>query len=116
MEPVEQIPDNLFTLNETELAYIIRRQTGLVIKRSVRKERLVQLVEEGGAVLEEEIAESTRTRKELQLYVEQNWEGVNSQLPCKGPDKGKCTIYPCPEGRHVDCFLSAGPHIKLHGI
>lgn len=106
-----QVPP-LETLNVTELAYIIRRQTGVVVKRSLPKERLIELIEYGTQPTPDEIAGSTTTRKELQQFIEKNWTWVNSQLPCKGPDKGKCTIYPCPEGRHADCMMSAGDQVK----
>lgn len=108
--------DMLHMLNVTELAYIIRRQSGLVVKRSVSKERLIQLLENGGLPEAEEVSPTTESRKRLQLYVEKNWTGIQSQLPCKGENKGKCTIYPCPEGRHVDCLLSATPHMNIHGL
>jgi hypothetical protein len=108
--------DQLNLLNVTELAFIIRRQTGLVVKRSVSKERLIELLENGGMPTPEEISPTTETRKSLQLYIEKNWTGIQSQLPCKGENRGRCTVYPCPEGRHVDCFLSATPHMKIHGL
>lgn len=106
----------LNTLNDTELAYTIRSRTGVVVKRSVGKARLIQLVQTGEMPLPEEIAPSTATRSKLQLYIEKNWSGINSQLPCKGENRGKCTIYPCPEGRHADCLLAAAPHMKLHDL
>lgn len=108
--------DVLHLLNTTELAYLIRRQTGLVMKRSVTKERLIELQENGGMPLPEEISPTTDSRKRLQLYVEKNWNGIQSQLPCKGADRGRCTIYPCPEGRHIDCLLSAASHMNIHGL
>lgn len=113
---VAQDLDNLSVLNLTELAQIIRRQTGLVVKRSVPKERLIQLLEMGGMPAPEEISETTESRKRLQLYVEKNWTGIQSQLPCKGENRGRCTIYQCPEGRHVDCLIHAAPHMKVHGL
>jgi len=38
---------------------------------------------------------------------------VNSQLPCSGPQKGHCTVYACPEGRHLTCYMNAKPHFAL---
>lgn len=108
--------NQLHSLNFTELAYIFRRQTGLVIKRSVPITRLIQLLEEGGLPLADEISPTTDSRKRLQLYIEKNWNAINSQLPCKGNDRGHCTIYSCPEGRHIDCLLSATPHMNVHGL
>lgn len=108
--------DQLHMLNVTELAQLIRRHTGLVVKRSVPKERLVQLLEDGGLPTAEEISPTTDSRKRLQLYIEKNWMGIQSQLPCKGENRGRCTIYQCPEGRHVDCLISATPHMNVHGL
>ncbi len=108
--------DILHSLNVTELAQLIRRHTGLVVKRSVPKERLIQLLEDGGVPTAEEVSPTSETRKRLQMYIEKNWMGIQSQLPCKGENRGRCTIYPCPEGRHVDCLLSATPHMNIHGL
>jgi hypothetical protein len=107
---------NLLELNETELSYLYRRQTGLVLKRSVRKERIIDLLSNGRHPDQDEISSTTDSRKRLQLYVEKNWVGINSQLPCKGENRGRCTIYPCPEGRHLDCMLAAKPHLEFHGL
>ena len=98
---------NLETMNLTELLTIYRRQTGLVVKRSVERERLIQLVE-GRVVLDpSELAGTTETRKELETFVTKNWVWINSQIPCQGTNRGKCTLYPCPEARHLDCYLAA---------
>lgn len=116
MNQVMEDMDILHTLNVTELAYIIRRQTGLVVKRSVGKERLIQLLEDGGMPTQDEVSPTTDSRKRLQIFIEKNWAGIQSQLPCKGENRGRCTIYPCSEGRHVDCLLSAEPQMKVHGL
>lgn len=108
--------NQLHSLNFTELAYIFRRQTGLAIKRSVPITRLIQLLEDSGLPLADEISPTTDSRKRLQLYIEKNWNAINSQLPCKGNDRGHCTVYNCPEGRHIDCLLSATPHMNVHGL
>lgn len=108
---------DLNILNESELLHLIRRQTGLVVKRSVGRDRLMQIVEEGGSIIrQDELSPTNETRKQLQLYIEKNWVGIQSQLPCKGENRGRCTIYGCPEGRHVDCYLSAKPHMRLHDL
>jgi len=109
-------PNVLQTLNHTELMEIIRRQTGLVVKRSVPRERMVQFLQSGVQFSPEELSPTTDSRKRLQLYIEKNWVALNSQLPCKGENKGRCTIYPCPEGRHVDCLLQAAPHMTAHAL
>lgn len=113
---MSQETDVLSNLNDTELAQLIRRQTGLIVKRAVGRQRLLQLLEDGGMPGPEEISSTNESRKRLQIYVEKNWIGLQSQLPCKGENRGRCTIYPCPEGRHVDCLLAAGPQLKMHGL
>ncbi len=100
-------------LNTTELLEIIRCQTGLVVRRSVPKERLVQIVEQGGMPTQEELAGTNESRRLLQVFIEKNWVQINSQLPCKGTNRGRCTIYPCPEGRHLDCFGASREHLHL---
>jgi hypothetical protein len=101
-------------LNLTELLAILRSQTRMVLKRSVSRERLIQLIEEGGQPLPEELSGTNETRRILQTFLEKNWSVVVSQIPCKGENAGKCTIYPCPEGRHLDCYTSNKEHIRVH--
>lgn len=117
-----------FTMNATELLYLVRCQTGLVVKRSVDRARLIEMVvgthqqQQDPTVRQqaypraEELAASNDSRQKLQVFIEKNWEGVQSQLPCKGENRGRCTIYPCPEARHFDCLISAAPHMKMHGL
>lgn len=109
-------PDTLRQMNETELLYLYRCHTNLVLKRGVGKERMIELLANKQLPQEEEISDTTNSRKSLQLYVEKNWNSLNSQLPCKGDNRGRCTVYPCPEGRHLDCLLSARPHLAVHGL
>lgn len=127
MNQVAEDMDILHTLNVTELAQLIRRQTGVIVARAVGRERMIELLENGGVpnpdpastsalVVEGEVSKTDESRKRLQLYIEKNWTGIQSQLPCKGENRGRCTIYPCPEGRHIDCLLAAGPHLKIHGL
>lgn len=106
----DEIPP-LDQFNITELVEIIRKQHGVVVKRSVGKDRLIELVETGAVPQKEELALTMLSRVKLQTFIQKNWAMVGSQLPCNGPNKGKCTIYPCPEARHVDCYLRAEPHI-----
>lgn len=125
---------DLLMLNNTELAQLIRRQTGMVVKRSMGREEMIEVLGNnrplfpggekplpdqmgGGTYYEDpEISNTDSSRKRLQLYIEKNWVGIQSQLPCKGDNRGRCTIYPCPEARHIDCLLAAGPHLKIHGL
>jgi hypothetical protein len=114
--------DILFLLNETELTQIIRSLTGVIVYRSIGKDRMIELASNPVLLQREDWAASdvgsstNDSRKRLQLFIEKNWNGIQSQLPCKGENRGRCTIYPCSEGRHVDCLLAAGPHLKVHDI
>ncbi len=122
--------DNLHLLNETELTQLIRRQTGVIVARSIGKDRMIEILQNGYVPdpggyrqigdemvdITSEYAKTNESRKKLQLFIEKNWNGIQSQLPCKGENRGRCTIYPCSEGRHVDCLLAAGPHMKVHDI
>lgn len=102
-EPLPELP----TLNTTELLNIIRRQTGMIVKRSVEREWLLQIIEYGDPPAPHEVADTMETRRRLQVFVEKSWDWLNSQLPCKGEKRGKCTIYPCPDARHLDCYMAA---------
>jgi len=114
---VNQLPPEAFDImNDTELASRIRYQTGLVVKKSVPRERLVALAMYGTSPDPHEQAATNDTRKRLQLYIAKNWIGLQSQLPCKGEFRGQCTVYPCPEGRHVDCLIAAAPHMNRHDL
>lgn len=113
---VTQDMDILHLLNETELAQLIRSQMGMVVVRAVGRDRMIEILEHCYQPGPHELSKTDDSRKRLQLYVEKNWTGIQSQLPCKGDNRGRCTIYPCPEGRHIDCLLAAGPHLKMHGL
>jgi len=102
---------DLMRLNITELTQLIRQRMGWVVRASVSKERLTAFLYGTAQPTEEDLAETTKTRVTLQVFIEKNWSLFASQLPCKGENRGRCIIYPCPEGRHIDCFLAAGPHI-----
>jgi len=102
---------DLMRLNVTELSQLIRQRTGWVVKVSVPKERLVGFLYGQLQLTAEDLADTTQSRRSLQVFIEKNWTWVNSQLPCKGENRGKCSIYPCPEGRHLDCFNAAGPQV-----
>lgn len=119
-------------LNDTELAQLIRQSTGVIVARSAGADRMIELLEHNeipdqgglrqvgvdntGVEFQNETSDTNDSRKRLQLYIEKNWNGIQSQLPCKGENRGRCTIYPCSEGRHVDCLIAAGPHLKIHGL
>jgi hypothetical protein len=107
MNPSE-IPE-LEWLNTTELLEILRRPGygGYRLRRSIPDERLIQLIRTGVIPSENELAETSKSREWLETWVQSNKTGIISQLPCRGTDQGKCTIYPCPEGRHLNCYLKA---------
>ncbi len=104
-------------LNDTELWEIARMQLTSAWRRPIRlfrhllRERVIYLIESNEQPRPEEILLESRLK--LETWVAKNWEMVNSQLPCVGPGRGKCTTYPCPEGRHLTCYASAQPHFKL---
>lgn len=102
---------DLMLLNVTELTQLLRQRTGWVVKSTLSKERLASFLYGQAQPTAEDLADTTKTRHSLQVFIEKNRSLFDSQLPCKGENRGCCTIYPCPEGRHVDCFLAAGPHI-----
>lgn len=103
----------LESMNTTELIEIYRRRTGKIIKRSMPREQLVSLLEEEWQPSPEMLSGTMKTRRTLQLFNEKNWLWIQSQLPCKGENKGHCTVYPCTEARHVDCWLSAYEHVAV---
>lgn len=95
-------------LNDTELWEIARLQLSancrrpVRLSRSVSRERVIELIltaQEPDP--REELIES---RVRLEKWIAKNWVSVNSQLPCHGKDRGKCTIFACPEGRHLLCY------------
>lgn len=94
-------------LNTTELLTIARSQTGVVVKRSVSRERLLQIIESGPPPTPKETSGTSASRLSLQKFIGKNMSWLGSQLPCKGENRGVCTIYPCPEGRHLDCYMAA---------
>jgi hypothetical protein len=100
-------------MNQTELIRILSTEKYgyLRLRRGISLERLAHLVRTGERPTSEELALTTETRRKLQLWIERNWTQIGSQLPCSGPNKGKCTIYPCSEGKHLDCLLAAQKHM-----
>ena len=101
--------DGLEHLNKTELIQLLGNggHGHLRLKESTSEERLIELIRSGGQPRKEEIAGTEKTRKRLQDWVERSWTQIASQLPCSGPLRGMCTRYPCSEGRHIECYISA---------
>ena len=107
-------PPSLDDLNKTELLQILAKPSngGYRLKTSIPKERLIQLVRTGEPPTSEEISPTTETRSRLQYWIRNMaWDGINSQLPCTGENRGMCVTYPCSEGRHLLCFLSAKKYL-----
>jgi len=102
---------DLTLLNVTELTQLIRQRTGWVVRSTVPKERLASFLYGYEQPTAEDLADSNKTRHSLAVFIDKNRVAFDSQLPCKGENRGRCTIYLCPEGRHADCFISASPHI-----
>jgi hypothetical protein len=100
-------------MNRTELLQLLAsdKHGNHRLRTTVPAERLIHLLRTGEQPQPEELAQTTETRKKLQVWIEKNWLQIGSQLPCSGPNKGKCTIYPCSEGKHLDCYLHAQKHM-----
>ncbi len=98
-------------MNKSELLQILAsdKYGNLRLKHSVSIERLAHLVKTGEKPTSDELLSDSRRR--LQLWIERNAAQIASQLPCSGPNKGKCTIYPCSEGKHLDCYLAAAKYM-----
>lgn len=96
-------------LNKTELLQILAKKSngGHRLRDILPKDRLVHLINTGEQPREDEISQTAKTRKQLQLWIETRWKQVSSQLPCIGTTKGKCTIHSCSEGRHLACYTDA---------
>jgi hypothetical protein len=105
--------DGLENLNKTELIQILGNSGhgNLRLRKSVKQERLIYLIRTGEQPNEEETAGTVATRKRLQEWIEKSWSRIGSQLPCSGPLRGMCTSYPCSEGRHIECYLSAKDYL-----
>lgn len=104
--PVEQY-------NRTELAEIVRRRTQKVVRHSLPIERLRHLAVTGEMPSDTEISGSMQTRISLERFILSKWVEINSQLPCSGELRGRCTVYPCSEGRHAACFMQVPPHMMV---
>ena len=111
-EEENQMP--LEALNTTELLQILSNPNngGHRLKAGLSQERLIYLIRTGENPLPAETAQTTDTRAQLEYWIRKvAWDGINSQLPCLGEDRGKCSIYPCSEGRHLACYLGAKKYL-----
>lgn len=111
MSEQEEAP--LEHLNISELLQILLgpERGGHRLRRSVPAERLIHLIRTGETPTPDEISAVTDTRKRLQMWVNDNWIRVGSQLPCSGETRGQCTIHECTDGRHLDCYHGAVEHM-----
>lgn len=92
--------------NRTELVAKIRATYGVIPAPDVTEEVLIAVLNGQHILTESEISGTTKTRRRLEKWLNENWAWAQGQLPCSGPGRGKCSTYPCPEGQHVDCYLS----------
>lgn len=87
--------------NETELLSLARVQNLGRLRRGLPKDVLVGLVSGDLPMEPRYLAGTSETRAKLQAFIWNNIERTRSQLP--GCD-GRCSTYPCSEGRHAACF------------
>lgn len=93
----------LWTCNESELLALARQQGLPRLRFGLSKERLVSIVGGYADPIEDEVAATRHSRRKLQDFIwhPSRYGSVRSQLP--GCD-GRCTTWPCSEGRHLLCF------------
>lgn len=98
-------------LSTSELVEMCRRQGYGHINRFANRERIIALLTYGGKVPPELVSKSNQTRKELERFISSFWDRIQSQLPCKGENRGKCTIYGCSDGQHAECLMASEPYM-----
>ena len=97
-------------LNKTELLELIRHQTGRRLSRKLNNNELIEILNTG---ILRSYSETEKTRLQLEQFIDKNWEYYQTNLPCKGQvNEGKCTIYKCPEARHIGCYLAVKKYLK----
>lgn len=96
--------DEYEKLNNSELAELARKKFGRR-EISLNRENLLKiLVGEKTSPTKEEI-----TRKKLQVFVEKNWEAIQTNVPCTlTKNAGKCTVHNCTTVQHIECYKGAG--------
>lgn len=101
--------------NRTEMVEIIKRYTGKIVRRSLPIERLQELTSQGSVAQPrpEELSGTMQSRLSLERFIVKNWAKIDSQLPCSGENHGRCSIYPCSEGRHLSCYMSVPAHLLV---
>lgn len=98
-------PIDFNTLNQSELLEIVRLSSGQRFKYSTPADYLVLFLQGQTPLNREYLSGTVETRARLERWILNEWNAVESQLPCKGANRGHCTIYPCADGRHLDCWL-----------
>lgn len=94
--------ESMLSMSETELLTIIQTREGIRVRRGLPRKELIDIARgDTYPIPETALAETRHTRKLLEKFLAKHWEQVRSQLP--GCD-GKCTTFPCSEGRHALCF------------
>lgn len=99
-----QEDDVLSKCNETELLALGRRQGLPRLKRGIPHQELVDIIRGAIDVRPEHISETVETRRLLENFINHPsvYGRLRSQLP--GCD-GKCTTFPCTDGKHALCFF-----------
>jgi hypothetical protein len=99
-------PPPLNLLNHSELLELVYIHRGIRLRRDTSPERLIRLLENPQEQPHpQEVPTTTETRARLEQWIMKNWAALQSQLPCKAHNRGRCTIYPCSEIRHLSCWL-----------
>lgn len=93
--------EKLYQCNETELLWMAREQGLGHLRRGLPLETLVQIVAGEISPSAEHYSGTSATRATLQKFIWENIERTRSQLP--GCD-GKCSTFPCSDGRHAMCI------------
>lgn len=96
---------SLTELNQSELLELVFIHRGFRLRRDTPQDRVIYLLEhQQEQPLPQEIPNTTETRTRLEVWILQNWNALQSQLPCKGHNRGHCSTYPCSEMRHLSCW------------
>lgn len=96
-------PDDvtLTECNESELHWLARIQGLPFLRRDIPRDELIAIVSGEVKVEQRHLSGTNFTRERLEKFIQINIDRVRGQLP--GCD-GKCTKFPCTEGKHMTCF------------
>lgn len=105
---------DLTELNKTELIELLRLQTGRRLSRTLSNNELIEMMNTGEIT---RFARTEHSRMRLEQFIQKNWDYYQTNLPCRGQiNEGNCTIFRCPEGRHIDCYLNVKDQIDKEGL